>query len=220
MNSQIVRFTAAVVLLLFAGCAAQPIEREFAFAAEPGEGVVFLSLSHDLSGGRGTKAIFYLDGGPVSGGTMVFSLREAFPGINAGSEFKDSYGQLVALALPAGKHRFDSWQIYNGRGLRIFPAGRPPPLEFTVQAGQARYLGNLHANLQAGRGLFGVNVVFNGNVEVRDRRDRDVEVFERKYPQFKGKALMEPFQPGSWTGGGGTRTQIDPPPPVTPLPTR
>jgi hypothetical protein len=208
----------ALLIFVLAGCAAKTIQGDYSSKDDQNEGIVFFSISHDLVGGRAAKAIFYLDGGVTSGGSMVFSLPEAFPGISAGSQFKDSYGQLIALALPAGKHQIDSWQIFNGKGLRIFPREKPSPLEFNVQAGQAKYLGNLHANLQTGKNVFGMTIVGNGSPEVRDRRDRDVENFEKKYPQFKGKILIETLALGPWISAAGTYTQMDAPPPVQPLP--
>ena len=213
-NRNLWTIACGLLIVTLSGCAAKSVQKDFTFKDDQSnEGLVFFSVSHDLAGGRGAKAIFYLDGGVTSGtGSMVFSLREAFPGIPAGSEFEDSYGQLVALALPVGKHQIDGWQITNGTGARIYPREKPAPLEFHVQAGQAKYLGNLHANLQTGRNLFEVTIVGNGYPEVRDRRDRDVEIFEARYPQFKGKVVIEPFALGPWIGKSGTRTQVDIPP--------
>ena len=209
-----------LLIVTLSGCAAKSVERDFSFRDDQmNEGLVFFSVSHDQSGGRGAKAIFYIEGGASGESTMVTSLREAFP-IVLGSEFKDSYGQLIALALPVGKHRIGGWQITNGTGLRIYPREKPVPLEFSVHAGQARYLGNLHANLQTGRNVFGITIVGNGYPEVRDRRDRDVPMFEARYPQFRGKVVIEPLALGPWTAGSGTRTQVDNPPPVQPLPVR
>jgi hypothetical protein len=211
-------FAFSLLMLTLAGCAAKSIQSDYLPKDDQNEGIVFFSVSHDLVGGRIAKAIFYLDGGITSGkGSMVFSLPDAFPGISAGSQFKDSYGQLIALALPAGKHQIDSWQIANGRGLRIF-ANKPSPLEFNVLAGKAKYLGNLHANLQTGKYLFGMTIVGNGYPEIRDRRARDVEAFEKKYPQFKGKVLIEMLALGPWIGEGGASTQVDIPAPVQPPP--
>jgi hypothetical protein len=208
-----------IALLGAPSARAEPINAEYSFKEDQSEGVVFLSVSHDLAGRRAVRAMFYLDGGPLRGGSILYSLRDAFPGIQAGSEFKDSYGQLIALALPVGKHRIESWQIFNGAGLRIHPREKPAPLEFDVVAGQARYLGNLHANLQAGRNIFGIMIVVNGYPEVRDRRDRDVESFAKKFPQLSEKVVAEPLTPGPWESGA-SRTQLDPPMPVTPLPAR
>jgi hypothetical protein len=36
----------------------------------------------------------------------------------------------------------------------VFPTGEPRPLEFTVHAGRAVYLGNLHGRLRMGKDLF------------------------------------------------------------------
>jgi hypothetical protein len=172
-----------------------------------------------LSGGRGAKAIFYLDGGVMSGrGSMFFSLPDAVPGIPGASAFEDSYGQVITLALPPGRHEIDAWQITNGTGMRIFPKEKPAPLVFHVGAGEIKYLGNLHANLQAGKNLFGKSIVGDGYPEVRDLRERDIRMFEVKYPQFKGKVVADILGLGPWIAGLGTRQQIDPPLPAPGIP--
>lgn len=45
---------------------------------------------------------------------MLRSLDEFIPGLPGGSEFHNSYGHLLVLALPAGKHTIDAWQITHG----------------------------------------------------------------------------------------------------------
>lgn len=199
-----------VLVCALAGCASKSIQSDFSLEAAKTEGIVILSVSHDLSGGRGAKAIFYLNGGSLAknGGTL-FSLPEVFPGIPGGSDFEDEYGKVFALSLPAGHHRINSWQIVNGTGLRIFPKETPDQLVFEVTAGEIKYLGNLHANLQIGRNIFGMTIVGNGFPEVRDQRTRDIGLFERKYPQFKDKAVIELLNLGPWITEEGTRRQID-----------
>ena len=190
----------SLLIVMLSGCAAKNVEKEFAFKDGLGaDGLVVFSVSHDLRGGKGAKGIFYIDSGAASGkGWMVVSLSEAFPGIAARSEFKDSYGQLIALALPAGKHQVDGWKIIDGYGGQALAREKPPPLEFQVHAGQAKYLGNLHAGLRGRKQLLGVTMVDYGYTEVRDQRDRDVGIFEARYPQFKGKVLIELLPLGTW----------------------
>src|SRR6185312_13378187 len=184
--------------LTLAGCSVQSVKKDFSFSDASNEGIVILSVSHDLSGGRGTRAIFYMDGIPVHGGKMLFSLDDAFPGIPRGSDFADSYGHIIVMSLPAGKHFMDSWQVTIGSAAYLYPRRKPVPLEFEVRKGEIVYLGNLHANLYTGKNLFGMSVVGDGYPEVRDERERDLPMIEEKYPQFKGKVAVHLLPLGPW----------------------
>ena len=200
--------TASLIIVTLAGCATKSIQSDFTFSKEQTEGIVILSISHDLAGPRGTKAIFYMDGGDI-GGSMLFSVDDVILGIPGRGEFKDSHGHLLVLALSPGKHMIDSWQITNGSGLRIFPKEKPKPLEFEVVSGKVKYLGNLHAKLQTGKNIFGITITGNGYPEVIDRQTRDIPMFEEKYPQFKGKVALELLPLGPWVKSSETRKQTD-----------
>ncbi len=200
---------ACLVIMGLAGCAAKSIRNDFTLGKEQAEGIVVLSVSHDLAGPRGTKAIFYMDGGAAHGGSMLFSVDDVIPGISRSGEFEDSRGHLLVLALPPGRHIIDYWQITNGSGLRIFPKEKPKPLEFEVTSGKVKYLGNLHANLQTGKNIFGITITGNGYPEVVDRQTRDIPMFEDKYPQFKGKVALDLLPLGPWIQSSETRKQTD-----------
>jgi hypothetical protein len=151
---------------------------------------------------------------------MVYSLEQnpltltGRPG-----EFEDSHGRLIALALPVGKHKFTDWQVTDGT-LRLGPAGTLPPLEFSLQPGQVKYLGNLHAHIQMGRNLVRRQVLVGAVPEVRDLRDRDVELFKKRYPQFKDPVTIETLPLGRWTSTAGTSGTISTPPVIVPVPRR
>ena len=205
-----IRFvTVCIFIVALTGCAAKSIRQDFSFNNVQGEGVVVFSVSHDLAGKRAAKAIFYMDGGVVSGGLTFFSLDDAFIGIPNGSEFKDSYGHLLVVSLPAGRHVIDYWQITSGTGLRIKPSEKPAPLVFEVVSGQVKYLGNLHANIQTGKNIFGSTVTGDGYPEVRDQQQRDIPMFENKYPQFKGKIVLDLLPVGPWVQSAENRKQLD-----------
>src|SRR5262245_7166705 len=183
-----------LLMLALSGCGSSSIPANYSFQEGQNQGVVFFSASGDAV--QGSQAIFYLDGGPVNGGSMVYSRKEAFDGF-APSEFDDSNGQLIVLTLPAGKHKVTGWQVKNNNA-RFSAKEAPAPLEFEVTAGRAKYLGNLHANMQAGKNLIGQAVVADTYPEVRDRRDRDVDLFGKRYPQLKDKVVVETLAIGPW----------------------
>ena len=208
MEIKVWLIAACLLIVALTGCAAKSIRPDFSFNNTQGEGIVVFSVSHDLAGKRAAKAIFYMDRGVASGGSMFFSLDDAFIGIPKGSEFKDSYGHLLVLSLPVGKHAIDYWQITSGTGLRIRPSEKPIPLMFEVVSGQVKYLGNLHANLQTGKNIFGLTVTGDGYPEVRDQHQRDIPMFENKYPQFKEKIVLDLLPLGPWIQSE-TRKQLD-----------
>jgi hypothetical protein len=199
-------------LVVLTGCAAKSIPKNSLLSDESKEGIVVLSVSHDLAGRRGARAIFHMDGGAASGGNTLLSLDEVIPGTPRGSEFKDSYGHLLVLLLPPGKHMIDSWQITNGTGLRIFPREKPTPLVFEVISGQVKYLGNLHANLATGKNIFGITITGDGYPEVRDQQRRDILMFENRYPQFSGKVVIDMLRLGPWLDLSDTDRRLDPVP--------
>jgi hypothetical protein len=71
------------------------------------------------------------------------------------------------------------------------------------------YLGDFHGMTEGGRNLFGMKVTGGGYPELRDRRQRDVPMFEAKYPQFRGKTELALLPEGPWVSGAG-RKQLEP----------
>lgn len=208
--------TLTVAVGVLSACASKSVPKEFSLDPAKGEGIAVFSVSHDLSGGRGAKAIFYFNGGPTrENGHYVFSLQDVL-GVPTGSDFDDSYGRVYALSLPAGHHAVTGWQISNGTGLRLTSKGAPPPLGFDLSPGEIKYLGNLHANLVIGKNIFRVTIVGDGHPEVRDLRDRDLPLFEEQFPQFKGKAVIGLLNQGPWTPETDVARRVQPPVVVTP----
>jgi len=198
----------AVGLGALGACASKSVPKEFSLDPAKGEGIAVFSVSHDLAGGRGSKAIFYFNGGPTGeNGHYVFSLQDVL-GVPTGSDFEDSYGRVYALALPAGHHAVTGWQISNGTGLRLTSKGAPPPLGFDLSPGEIKYLGNLHAHLVTGKNIFRVTIVGDGRPEVRDQRDRDLPLFEEQFPQFKGRAVVGLLNQGPWAAETDVARQV------------
>lgn len=192
---------AALFAVLLAGCAVKSVQRDYALDEKSGKGIVIISVSHDQRGSRALNAIFYVDFKPglvMPEHMMLKTLGETFPGVTKGSEFKDSYGQVLALELPAGTHQINSWRAARSGGFEITPREVPPPLVFEVAAGKIQYLGNLHLILQGGKNIFGIPVVSDAHPEVRDMRQRDLAMIERKYPQFKNNIDIALLPLGPW----------------------
>lgn len=201
----------ALCITLLAGCAAKSVQRNFELDSAAGKGLVIISVSHDLVGSRNTTGTFYMDrSGPMADMKILRTLGEAFPGIVKGSQFKDSYGQVLVLELAPGKHSIDSWRAARQAGYEITPATEPPPLEFDVAAGSIQYIGNLHLNLESGKNLVGLTVVADVQPEVRDMSARDLALVERIYPQFKGRIVINMLPLGPWSANRGNAKIISP----------
>lgn len=214
-----VRGVAATITLLavlaLSGCAAKGVKSDFSLNPEGKEGIIVVSVSHDDSGGHSTRAMIYMNDSLMTNenAKLLKSMPDIAPGIHGRSDLDDGYGQVLALALPAGHHHFDTWQIAQGK-IRLRPAETPPSLEFDLAPGEIKYLGNFHAHLAYGKNLFGMTILGNGYFEVRDLHERDIAIFESKYPQFKGKNQLSVLPIGPWLKGDGTRRQVDMPPPI------
>lgn len=167
--------------------------------------VVVLSVSHDLQAQGAADAMFYMDGGAHTSGTVMTSLRKS-SWLPSGpeSDFRTRYGGLYILHLKPGHHVIDSWQIYSA-GVRYSSKAPPPPLEFDAKAGDVLYLGNLHARLMlGGRTLFGGRMALGGIPEVRDAQVEDIPVAEKQMPALKGKIKVALLRQGQWLASGDT----------------
>jgi hypothetical protein len=208
MAMSFIRNLFLLLTLLLAGCAASSVQRDFSLNSKPDQGVVIISVSFDQSGSRNFQGTFFMDQGsetlqPL--GVQLRALRE-YPFARLGSEFEDSYGQVLALALPAGKHVINSWRLVRTSLYEIGPRKAPAPLEFQVVAGKVQYLGNLHLNLRSGKNMFGISMIDDARPEVRDQRVRDITMIEKKYPQFKDQISIQLLPQGPWLNDAGTRS--------------
>jgi hypothetical protein len=201
----------ALIGLLLAGCGPSNVRTDYHLDQHPGDGVVVLSVTHDLDAGRAATAKFYLDGTSslLDPDTKVLSSLNEVMGVKTGSDYEDAYGQIYVIPLAAGRHRIASWQITNALGAGRLPDGPLAPLVFDVVAGQVTYIGNLNARLSAARNFLGAHVINDAAVEVRDRRETDLPLLEERYPQLKGKAVIALLPLGAW-GGDDTMKGLQP----------
>ena len=111
--------------------------------------IALFSVSHNRKpGSQASKIYFYINDG-FKNHRVLESRKETLVALSKG-EFADDYGQLLPIILPEGTHKLVRWDITNGTGLEISPRQKPSPLFFNLKAGDIKYLGNLHANLQTG----------------------------------------------------------------------
>ncbi|KAF1037476.1 MAG: hypothetical protein GAK35_03909 [Herbaspirillum frisingense] len=128
-----------------------------------------------------------------------------------GSEFSTRRGRLYILDLEPGEHEITSWQVASG-GARIVPQGKLASLKFELHAGQALYLGNLHARLLLGRSLwFGNGAAARDALPiVQDRSDEDIGLAESKVPALRGRVTTSLLPQGPWIASQPNVNRMDP----------
>lgn len=201
-----------LLAIFLTACAVSNVDRDFSLENNPDEGIVIVSVSFDRAGSRNFQAMFYLDEG-IPGAPVPPRRLEALPEyatIRMGSQFKDSYGQVLAISLPAGRHTISSWRLVRNAGYILSPSAKMAPLEFHVAAGKGQYIGNLHLNLAEGKNILGLTVVADASPEIRDRQDQDLPIIKKKYPQFADRTEIRLLPLGTWGGGGAANREIQP----------
>lgn len=199
---------AAAMHALLAACAGTRLPQD----ATPGQladkAVIVLSVSHDSGAAGAADAIFYLDNDDLVHRVVMQSMQVTVPGMATKSDFADRYGHLFVLEVTPGHHTIATWQVASG-GLRISSAHPIAPLEFDVTAGQALYLGNLHAQLVLGhKTLFGHRVAKDARPVVFDRSDEDILLALANSPALKDRLRPALLPLGPW-GDGETSGRFD-----------
>ena len=113
-----------LLAIFLTACAVSNVDRDFSLENNPDEGIVIVSVSFDRAGSRNFQAMFYLDEG-IPGAPVPPRRLEALPEyatIRMGSQFKDSYGQVLAISLPAGRHTISSWRLVRNAGYILSPS--------------------------------------------------------------------------------------------------
>jgi hypothetical protein len=217
MHRTILLALAAGMLSLLVGCSGTLLRGDATLTEVSNKAVVVLSVSHDIEAGDGAKAIFYLDEDRYPGRVVMTSVKDTLS-IATKSDFGVRRGHLYVLELEQGSHEIKLWQVYSA-GARLFPKEMPPPLKFEVRAGEALYLGNLHAKLTLGHTLLfgGGRAAYGAIPNVEDQSKEDIALAEAMVPALKGRVKKAVLPLGPWTRTGETIKKIDKIDPI-PLP--
>jgi hypothetical protein len=207
---------AAALPALLAACAGTRVSQDATPAQLADKAVVVLSVSHDSGAAGAANAIFYLDNEDLVHRVVMKSMQDTIPGMAVKSDFADRYGHLFVLEVTPGHHTIAAWQVASG-GYRLSSAHRIAPLEFDVAAGQALYLGNLHAQLVLGhKTLFGHRVASDAHPIVADRGDEDIPLAIANSPALKDRLQPALLPLGPW-GDSETTGRFDSVAPVLPV---
>lgn len=215
------RCASALLAAFLTGCAGPQVSSRDTAADLSKKAVVIVSATHDAETGVRGKAVFSLSDLTRQGALDRRELRsiETVLGIPVGSDFSDVHGQVYVLSLEPGAYQFDGWRVISGHAV-LWPRNPGAPLVFEVRAGEVLYLGNLNMRNQLGRGGWpGVWVVVNAEPEVRDRREVDIPIAERKAPGIRGKAEIRLLQLGPWSPAHrDSEVRVQPIPITVPVP--
>ncbi len=168
--------------------------------AGPGKATVIISITHDEDTGNKGWTTVYIDGRATGPSADVHALSsiDTVMGIPRGSDFKDLYGRVYVVELPAGPHQIDAWYTSVPFG-HVAPVSDPPPLRFDVAAGDVVYLGNVHMVNRLERPSFmSPWVPVGGTPAVRDRQRVDMPIAEAKAPALKGNVQIRLLPLGTW----------------------
>lgn len=172
------------ITLSLVGCATSNLNGKYSLqeAGAGGHGVVVGSLSIATYDSVYPAYITYfinpVDPKDKQGATLKVStgcdtIREG------DSDFLDVCAHLFAIDLPAGDYVVTRWVMENDPGGHFYPAPAWVPARFTVEAGKATYIGDLHMGVLTFPNLPGVH---GGWLFVHDQSARDIPQLRQEYP--------------------------------------
>jgi hypothetical protein len=188
-------FPVFVAVLAFAGCATSNVKGKYSLQDAQGHGMVMGSLS---LGAYDSVYPAYLTYHISPADPKDKSLHEAALKVSTGcdtlhegdSDFLDVCAHLFALDLPAGDYVLSGWVMENDMKGFFYPAAWTPA-HFTVKAGKATYIGDLHMGVYAPANLPGVH---GGWVFLHDENSRDIPQLKQEYPTLNdGNVIVAPL---------------------------
>ncbi len=203
------RFFRSLLLLwlcfLSSGCQTtiqSNIRTDYDFDSNKDTGLIVGTVSHPEATDNMAFSHFFINhysGQPKA----MFSFRERdifYAGHPAEFEFEDAEnkGILFVLELPAGEYKVDNWQIHYAY-IVLYPKSAPTPLEFKIQPNEVMYLGNFHMHIPQKK-VLGLNVDDGGFPVIKDKKDRDITLFRKLYPNLSSRNIkLNVLHEGLWT---------------------
>lgn len=189
------RFYVLGLLCFLCSCANVP--SDFSFAAGKRTGLVIGSISYESGVG---KYFLIAEGSDpsklvvLSFGCALFPCFEPFnDAAFSSNETPKQRGGGYAVEVAEGTYRLKAWRV--AQGVIRSNSRHPIDIEFTVEAGKASYLGNLHFDEHW------------QDVKLRDKALRDLPLLREKYAVLKTAPIAYTVAPGMEVGklGGDYR---------------
>lgn len=183
------RYLYLTMFLFLAGCAESNVRPSYSLvqAQSQGHGLLVGSLSVGKYDSAYPADINYFiqPVGTPEGPHLYIPHLNVISGcdtLNVGdSDFKDVCARLFVVDLPAGDYDITGWNIDNGLKTYITPR-QWVPARFTIQAGKATYIGNIHMGIAVGQNVFTIHIIAGGWAFLHDERARDIPVLKQRYP--------------------------------------
>lgn len=186
-----------VFSIVLVGCKAAQIPNNFILQRDSSKGVAVVSLTYSGACVRGvavsySKKTIYV---PFRGEVNLLEeerdlldwgkwceVSTFWPGKWPEGVTQSEVGRVFAFELPAGEYKFYRILLEGDWFWRI-------SMPFTVLPGRITYLGNIHIQAQENElsigNLFSGKARFTSKFGIRDMRERDLELLEKKHPNLE-----------------------------------
>ena len=129
------------------------------------------------------------------------------------TDFIDVCGHVFIVSLPAGQYYIAKWDANSGSLMYGPRAWKPVP--FTVQAGRATYVGNIHFGVLLGPDTFlGKHSLIALGPVLDDQSARDIRMLQQRYPWLVSGLIDKQLLELPPVGEVGASSMLALPPPV------
>lgn len=191
-----------ITTTILSGCTTFNVDQDYTLDPNRAEGLAVVSLSQEgLDSGENPTWRYRRLDKDSDGFVLAHNTRQPL-------DWDSPPGRLVYIALPPGQYEFYQCGFARVRGggqyWTIGPGGAPTnsnslyssfntptydnfkaepfSVQFEVKPGKATYIGNLHLVWQEDRK--------RGEVQVRDRAERDIDLLKRRLPENSFDEIM------------------------------
>ena len=192
-----------LILGIFSACQSVNVKENYSLDSEQGadKAIIFGTVSQNVETNNSTLADFRINHTTRSKTKIMYSREEnpLFDALNS-YDFQENLegGRLFVLEIEPGTHQLDYWSIRDN-SVRLYPKVAPPPLEFEAAAGEILYLGNFHMTISTYKNFLGIRMPLGGEPLLRNKYERDLELFHKEYTQFRGQdVLVRVLRDGPW----------------------
>ncbi len=160
--------------IIISGCQTANIKKYYSFDGKVETAIIIGSVTQREDAGLPTNSQFYVNHNEKYQKQLYVKEKTALGYLGVVNEFENTgvAGRIFVIELPVGQHALNHWTIEYGDapGFILYPKISPPPLVFTLHAGQIMYLGNFHMAIETGKGLLGQTLPVSGIPVIEGRK--------------------------------------------------
>ncbi|KAB7742577.1 hypothetical protein F2P47_00095 [Parvibaculum sedimenti] len=208
IHFRIIRYVTLVCGFFLAGCAPKNIDQSYAFSQTAGKGVVIGSITY--VGASSACTVVYRKIGDTNISYFSAGHSDMLVSLVAGNDIEGGAdkGDLFAVEVPAGDYEIVRWAASSGYA--HMGSAEDFSIHFHVEPGKAVYLGNFYFEEADRFGATTTGMI----MDYRDRAERDMKVFVKKYPGFSNIKIASSIETGRVYKnlGQGSNVSIEIPP--------